>query len=77
MEAQEREDEQAGFLGRVTGKSKTPKAGGKLKQLQLKETQPSPNGRRVVPQVTVSMRTDASKKIGRKKVKVSVGWVDG
>uniref|UniRef100_UPI00358E4619 DNA topoisomerase 2-beta n=1 Tax=Myxine glutinosa TaxID=7769 RepID=UPI00358E4619 len=70
VEAQEREDEQAGFLGRATGKSKTAKAGGKLKQLQLKETQPSPTGRRVVPRVTAAMRTEASKKTGRKKVKV-------
>ncbi|XP_078475411.1 DNA topoisomerase 2-alpha-like isoform X1 [Lampetra planeri] len=72
VEAQEREDEVSGMSTKaVKGKVGKPK----MKRLQLEETQPSPYGRRVVPQVTLAMKAEASKKLGRKKVKTE--GVDG
>ncbi|XP_038827811.1 DNA topoisomerase 2-beta-like [Salvelinus namaycush] len=47
----------------VKGKVGKPK----VKKLHLEETLPSPYGRRVVPTITQAMKTDASKKMTKKK----------
>uniref|UniRef100_H3A5L4 DNA topoisomerase 2 n=1 Tax=Latimeria chalumnae TaxID=7897 RepID=H3A5L4_LATCH len=65
VEAQEREDALATLAGKaVKGKVGKPK----MKKLQLEETLPSTHGRRIVPQVTSTMKTEASKKIRKKKM---------
>ncbi|XP_062894044.1 DNA topoisomerase 2-alpha [Mobula hypostoma] len=65
VEMQEKENEMAHI-----GKAVKGKAGkGKVRKLQLEETMPSPQGRRIVPRVTTAMKTEASKKVIKKKGK--------
>ncbi|XP_078281099.1 DNA topoisomerase 2-alpha [Rhinoraja longicauda] len=65
VEMEEKENEMAHI-----GKTVKGKAGkGKAKKLQLEETMPSSQGRRIVPRVTTAMKAEASKKNIRKKVK--------
>ncbi|XP_041759268.2 DNA topoisomerase 2-beta-like isoform X2 [Coregonus clupeaformis] len=64
IEAQEQADMSAGKGTKlVKGKVGKPK----VKKLHLEETLPSPYGRRVVPTITQAMKTDASKKMIKKK----------
>uniref|UniRef100_A0A4W5NVE0 DNA topoisomerase 2 n=1 Tax=Hucho hucho TaxID=62062 RepID=A0A4W5NVE0_9TELE len=64
IEAQEQADICAGKGTKlVKGKVGKPK----VKKLHLEETLPSPYGRRVVPTITQAMKTDASKKMTKKK----------
>uniref|UniRef100_A0A674EDT1 DNA topoisomerase 2 n=1 Tax=Salmo trutta TaxID=8032 RepID=A0A674EDT1_SALTR len=64
IEAQEQADMSAGKGTKlVKGKVGKPK----VKKLHLEETLPSPYGRRVVPTITQAMKTDASKKMTKKK----------
>uniref|UniRef100_A0A674DGP3 DNA topoisomerase 2 n=1 Tax=Salmo trutta TaxID=8032 RepID=A0A674DGP3_SALTR len=64
IEAQEQADICAGKGTKlVKGKVGKPK----VKKLHLEETLPSPFGRRVVPTITQAMKTDASKKMTKKK----------
>uniref|UniRef100_A0A4W5PS86 DNA topoisomerase 2 n=1 Tax=Hucho hucho TaxID=62062 RepID=A0A4W5PS86_9TELE len=64
IEAQEQADMIAGKGTKlVKGKVGKPK----VKKLHLEETLPSPYGRRVVPTITQAMKTDASKKMTKKK----------
>ena len=70
MEAQEREDQSLGkAIKLVKGKVGKPKA----KKLNLEETMPSPYGRRVAPptQAIGSVKSDAAKKLIRKKKVIS------
>ncbi|KAK5855488.1 hypothetical protein PBY51_005586 [Eleginops maclovinus] len=63
VEQQERDDQSLGKAVKlVKGKVGKPKA----KKLNLEETQPSPYGRRVEPP-TQALRSDAAKKLSRKK----------
>ncbi|XP_059812399.1 DNA topoisomerase 2-alpha [Hypanus sabinus] len=65
VEMQEKENEMAHI-----GKAVKGKAGkGKVRKLQLEETMPSPQGRRIVPRVTTAMKAEASKKVIKKKGK--------
>lgn len=61
VENKEKQDEQVGLPGKG-GKAKGKKA-------QTSEVLPSPQGKRVIPQVTMEMKAEAEKKI-RKKIKV-------
>uniref|UniRef100_A0A8C7U109 DNA topoisomerase 2 n=1 Tax=Oncorhynchus mykiss TaxID=8022 RepID=A0A8C7U109_ONCMY len=64
IEAQEQADMSAGRGTKlVKGKVGKPK----VKKLHLEETLPSLYGRRVVPTITQAMKTDASKKMTKKK----------
>ncbi|KAJ7991464.1 hypothetical protein DPEC_G00284130 [Dallia pectoralis] len=64
IEAQERLDLSAGTGTKlVKGKVGKPK----VKKFHLEETLPSPYGRRVIPTITQAMKTDASKKMTKKK----------
>ncbi|XP_069884193.1 DNA topoisomerase 2-alpha isoform X1 [Dipodomys merriami] len=58
VEAKEKQDEQIGLPGKG-GKAKG-------KKTQMMEVLPSPQGKRVIPQVTVEMKAEAEKKIKRK-----------
>ncbi|KAM5212626.1 DNA topoisomerase 2-alpha [Hipposideros larvatus] len=58
VEAKEKQDEQMGPPGKG-GK-------GKGKKIQTAEVLPSPSGKRVIPQITIEMKTGAEKKIKRK-----------
>ncbi|XP_042529550.1 DNA topoisomerase 2-alpha isoform X3 [Dipodomys spectabilis] len=58
VEAKEKQDEQIGFPGKG-GKAKG-------KKTQMMEVLPSPQGKRVIPQVTIEMKAEAEKKIKRK-----------
>ncbi|XP_075846911.1 DNA topoisomerase 2-alpha [Microtus pennsylvanicus] len=60
VENKEKQDEQVGLPGKG-GKAKGKKA-------QMSEVLPSPQGKRVIPQVTMEMKAEAEKKI-RKKIK--------
>ncbi|KAK7805688.1 hypothetical protein U0070_009837 [Myodes glareolus] len=60
VENKEKQDEQVGLPGKG-GKAKGKKA-------QASEVLPSPQGKRVIPQVTMEMKAEAEKKI-RKKIK--------
>lgn len=63
VELQEREEQSLGKAVKlVKGKVGKPKA----KKLNLEETMPSPFGRRVEPP-TLAIRSDAAKKLSRKK----------
>lgn len=64
LEEQERESANSGNAVKlVKGKVGKPK----VKKMHLEETQPSPYGRRIEPQVTQAMKADASKKLTKKK----------
>uniref|UniRef100_A0A6Q2XF92 DNA topoisomerase 2 n=1 Tax=Esox lucius TaxID=8010 RepID=A0A6Q2XF92_ESOLU len=64
IEAQERADLSSGSGTKlVKGKVGKPK----VKKFHLEETLPSPYGRRVIPTITQAMKTDASKKMTKKK----------
>lgn len=58
VEAKEKQDEQVGLPGKG-GK-------GKGKKTQKAEVLPSPNGKRVIPRITIEMKAGAEKKIKRK-----------
>ncbi|XP_048221959.1 DNA topoisomerase 2-alpha [Perognathus longimembris pacificus] len=58
VEAKEKQDEQVGLPGKG-GKAKG-------KKIQMTEVLPSPQGKRVIPQVTLEMKAEAEKKIKRK-----------
>uniref|UniRef100_A0A4W5PMD1 DNA topoisomerase 2 n=1 Tax=Hucho hucho TaxID=62062 RepID=A0A4W5PMD1_9TELE len=61
-------DEQADMIaGKGTKLVKGKVGKPKVKKLHLEETLPSPYGRRVVPTITQAMKTDASKKMTKKK----------
>uniref|UniRef100_A0A8B9IX34 DNA topoisomerase 2 n=1 Tax=Amazona collaria TaxID=241587 RepID=A0A8B9IX34_9PSIT len=64
VEAKQRQDEMAGFVGKPL-KAK----GGKMKKAQLPEVMPSPHGERVVPRITAEMKAEAEKR-SKKKIKV-------
>uniref|UniRef100_A0A672V7P9 DNA topoisomerase 2 n=1 Tax=Strigops habroptila TaxID=2489341 RepID=A0A672V7P9_STRHB len=57
LEAKQRQDEMAGFVGKPL-KAK----GGKMKKAQLPEVMPSPHGERVVPRITAEMKAEAEKR---------------
>ncbi|KAM8988579.1 DNA topoisomerase 2-alpha [Ara ararauna] len=63
VEAKQRQDEMAGFVGKPL-KAK----GGKMKKAQLPEVMPSPHGERVVPRITAEMKAEAEKR-SKKKIK--------
>ncbi|ETE68670.1 DNA topoisomerase 2-alpha, partial [Ophiophagus hannah] len=65
LEAKEKQDEILGIQDKPS-KGKGGKA--KAKTLQLQEILPSPQGRRVVPQITKEMKLEAEKKL-KKKIK--------
>uniref|UniRef100_A0A8C5K213 DNA topoisomerase 2 n=1 Tax=Jaculus jaculus TaxID=51337 RepID=A0A8C5K213_JACJA len=60
VEAKEKQDQQVGLSGKG-GKAKG-------KKMQMAEALPSPQGKRVIPQVTMEMKAGAEKKI-KKKIK--------
>lgn len=69
LEGQERESVNSGNAVKlVKGKVGKPK----VKKMHLEETQPSPFGRRIEPQVTQAMKADASKKLTKKKKGVNI-----
>uniref|UniRef100_A0A8C6NBV1 DNA topoisomerase 2 n=1 Tax=Melopsittacus undulatus TaxID=13146 RepID=A0A8C6NBV1_MELUD len=63
LEAKQRQDEMAGFVGKPL-KAK----GGKMRKTQLPEVMPSAHGERVVPRITAEMKAEAEKK-SKKKIK--------
>ncbi|XP_041029366.1 DNA topoisomerase 2-alpha isoform X1 [Carcharodon carcharias] len=65
VEMQEKDDELAHISKAVKGKG----GKGKMKKLQLEETMPSPQGRRVVPRITTAMKMEATRKNIKKKGK--------
>ncbi|XP_067824939.1 DNA topoisomerase 2-alpha isoform X2 [Heptranchias perlo] len=64
VEIQEKDDEVA-HVGKAVKKG----GKGKIRKLQLEETMPSPQGRRVVPRVTTAMKAEATKKNIKRKGK--------
>ncbi|KAG8139989.1 hypothetical protein E2320_002718, partial [Naja naja] len=64
LEAKEKQDEIVEIKGKPKGKGGKAKA----KTLQLQEILPSPQGRRVIPQITKEMKLEAEKKF-KKKIK--------
>lgn len=74
VEAQEREDALSGFVTKaVKGKVGKPK----MKRMQLEETLPSIYGRRIEPVITLALKADGTKKLLKKKGKVSSQLIKG
>ncbi|GCB74640.1 hypothetical protein scyTo_0003731 [Scyliorhinus torazame] len=65
VEMEEKNDEVSHISKAVKGKG----GKGKIRKLQIEETMPSPQGRRVVPRVTTAMKVEATRKNIKKKGK--------